>query len=221
MCKTVKIAIDGPSGAGKSTIAKRLAHKLGYVYLDTGAMYRAIALKADAEGCRPEESAQLTAVLDRTEIRIDYRGDAMRVSVDGSDVSEKIREHRVSKLASDFSALKSVRMKLVAMQRRIAATENIVLDGRDIGTFVLPDADYKFYLTASPEERAKRRSIELERRGQPCAYEQILADIRQRDRQDTEREFAPLKKASDAQEIDSTNLTIEQVVDRMLQAIGT
>ena len=220
MCKTVKIAIDGPSGAGKSTIAKLLARALGYVYLDTGAMYRAIALKADAAGCLPQESNRLAHVLENTEIRIDYRDDAMHISVDGVDVSEKIREHRVSKLASDFSALKSVRLKLVDMQRRLSSAANTVLDGRDIGTFVLPDADYKFYLTASAEERAKRRSLELERRGQPCAYEQVLADIRQRDRQDTEREFAPLRKAPDAKEIDSTNLTIEQVVAEMLQAIG-
>ncbi len=219
MKKTVKIAIDGPSGAGKSTIAKRLAAELGFVYLDTGAMYRAIALKADGAGLKPAESPELDVLLRNTEISIKYADGAMRIFLDGADVSEKIREHYVSKLASDFSALKSVRLTLVDMQRKLAGKHDTILDGRDIGTFVLPDADFKFYLTASAEVRAMRRCLELKARGQECEYDRILDDIVRRDLQDMNREFAPLKKAPDALEIDSTEMTVDEVVAGMLSVI--
>ena len=217
--KTIAIAIDGPGGAGKSTIARRLAAELGYVYLGTGAMYRAIALKADGAGLQPVESEALTAMLADTDVSVEYDGGVMRIYTDGADVSERIREHRVSRLASDFSALKSVRLTLVALQRKLAAEKNTILDGRDIGTFVLPDADFKFYLTASAEVRAMRRCLELKSRGQHCEYGRVLQDIVERDYNDSHREFAPLKKAPDAVEIDSTRMTIDEVVAAMLKII--
>lgn len=217
--KTIAIAIDGPGGAGKSTIARRLAAELGYVYLDTGAMYRAIALKADGAGLQPVESEALTAMLADTDVSVEYDGGVMRIYTDGADVSERIREHRVSRLASDFSALKSVRLTLVALQRKLAAEKNTILDGRDIGTFVLPDADFKFYLTASAEVRAMRRCLELKSRGEDCEYGRVLQDIVERDYNDSHREFAPLKKAPDAVEIDSTRMTIDEVVAAMLKII--
>lgn len=217
MAKTINIAIDGPSGAGKSTVARSLAKRMGYVYLDTGAMYRALALKADRAGLTPADD--LTDVLDGTDISVGYRRGEMRVFLDGADVSEAIRQHRMSELASAFSAVKAVRLKLVDIQRKLAAEQDTVLDGRDIGTFVLPDADFKFYLTASAEARARRRSRELKRRGQAVSFEQLLADIRARDERDMNREFAPLRKADDAVEIDSTLLSVDEVLADMMDVI--
>lgn len=219
MNKIRNIAIDGPSGAGKSTIAKRLAKKLDMLYLDTGAMYRAIALAAHRSGLRPVESPALEKLLGAVRLEIFYQKGVQKIVLDGEDVSGAIREHYVSGLASEFSALKSVRLKLVELQRAIAAKNDVILDGRDIGSFVLPDADFKFYLDAAPEVRAGRRAGELRARGQVFEYEAVLRDIIERDRRDMNRDFAPLIRAEDAVYIDSSELSIEAVVERMTEVI--
>ncbi len=215
----MKIAIDGPSGAGKSTMAKKLAAVLGITYLDTGAMYRAIGLKAYREGIATTQEDKLQRLLDNTEINIQYKDGIQKIVLDGEDVSLQIREHYVSKLASDFSAVPIVRLKLVEMQRALANKADCVLDGRDIGTYVLPDADIKFYLTASLEERTERRYAELTARGEKCDKEKIRQDISNRDYNDMHREFAPLKKAEDAIELDTTGLDIETVTSLMIKEI--
>lgn len=216
----MKIAIDGPCGAGKSTMAKRIAQRLGITYLDTGAMYRAIGLKAYRQGIKTTDTEKIETLMENTRIKIGYEKGVQKVYLDGEDVSSAIREHHISKLASDFSALPIVRLKLVEMQREIAAKEDCVLDGRDIGSYVLPDADVKFYLTASLEERTSRRKKELDARGEICDYEKLKEDIAQRDRNDMSRDFAPLKKADDAIEIDTTGLDEEQVTQIMLKEIA-
>lgn len=214
------IAIDGPSGAGKSTVAKLLAARLNLAYLDTGAMYRAVGLKAYESGVSVADEDKIAQLLAKTTIDIVFEGGANIIMLDGRDVSTKIREHHISKLASDVSALKTVRLAMVELQREIASRKPCILDGRDIGTFVLPNADYKFFLTAGVDERAKRRYEELKSRGQQCDFEQLKQDIIQRDYNDSHRDFAPLKKADDAIEIDSTLLGIEQVVEKMLSIIS-
>ena len=204
-----RIAIDGPSGAGKSTIAKAVARRLGIDYIDTGAMYRAIGLKMLSQGLAMEDSQALSDMLAETEI--DFAGG--RVILDGQAVDSLIRTPEVSKAASDCSALAPVRSKLVELQRKMGKTKSVIMDGRDIGTNVLTDAEYKYFLTASPEERALRRYKEMQEKGQESDYDKVLAQIIERDHNDSTRALNPLRKAEDAEEIDSTHMTIDQVVD--------
>ena len=215
----LNIAIDGPSGAGKSTIAKEIAKRLNIIYLDTGAMYRAIGLKAVRLGIDTEDVQGVTGILDSTQIEIKYEDGVQIIYLDGEDVSTAIREHHISKAASNVSKIPAVRLRLVAMQREIAAKNNVVLDGRDITSYVLKDANNKFYLTATPEERAKRRYKELIEKGQNVDYETILADINDRDYNDTHRDFAPLTRTEDSVFIDSTELTVEQAIEKILSYI--
>lgn len=210
-----KIAIDGPSGAGKSTIAKAVAAKLGIDYIDTGAMYRAIGLKMKRLGIEPVESQELLDMLDSTEIDF-HKGD---VILDGEIVNDAIRTPEMSMAASACSALAVVRKKLVELQRKMGETKSVIMDGRDICEVVLPDAEYKYYLTASAEIRAKRRTAELLEKGQDVSYEQVLADIKQRDYNDMNRDVTPLRKAADAVEIDSTSQTIDEVVAKICAPI--
>lgn len=217
----LNIAIDGPSGAGKSTISKMLAKKLGLLYLDTGAMYRAVALYADRKGVDVNDREKVIPLL--ADIDIDFLGDGeeKRIYLNGEDVSEAIREHRVSKMASDVSKIKEVRLFLVEQQREIAKKSDIVLDGRDITSFVLPDSKYKFFLTAAPEERARRRYEELKAKGADVSYEKILEDVNDRDYNDTHRDFAPLVQTDDSVLIDSTNLTTDEVIEVILRYVNT
>ena len=207
--KIYQIAIDGPSGAGKSTIARLVAQKLGIDYIDTGAMYRALGLKMLRQGLPMREDARLLTMLADTDI--DFAGG--RVYLDGEDVSDLIRTQEISKAASDCSAFATVRKKLVELQQKMAGAKSVIMDGRDIGTVVLKDAPYKYYLTASDEERAMRRYRELAAKGASQTYEEVLAQIRQRDYNDTHRAVTPLRKADDAVAIDSTAMCIEEVVD--------
>ena len=210
------IAIDGPVSAGKSTIAKALAQALGILYLDTGATYRALALKMVREGIAPQDTAQVEAALSRTEVSVEQAGRIQRTFLDGEEVSHLIRTPEISRMASKISALRPVREKMVKLQRECAARGDMVLDGRDIGTRVLPNATHKFFLVASAEVRAKRRYEELRASGKPDTFEQVLWDLTERDRQDYQREADPLRCAEDAIEIDTTFLSIEEVVARML-----
>ncbi len=216
----MKIAIDGPAGAGKSTIAKLLAKKLGILYLDTGAMYRAVGLKAIENGVDVTDETAVKKMLDSTTVDVKSEKGVQHVYLDGKDVTGKIREHRVSKAASDISAVPCVRYKMVDLQREIAARCDTVLDGRDIGTFVLPNAEYKIFLTASVAERARRRYEELKAKGEECTLESVASDIEKRDYNDSHRALAPLRKADDAVEIDTTDLSIEEVADKITALIG-
>lgn len=216
----INISIDGPAGAGKSTVAKHISKNLGIIYLDTGAMYRAVALKAIKSGIDTSDAKALEALVRSIDIKVDYKGDEQRIFLDGSDVSQLIRTPEVSLGASDVSAIPAVRIKLVELQREIAKTNDVVMDGRDIGTYVLPDANYKFYLTASLDVRAKRRYNELLEKGAlDTKYEDVLKDISYRDKNDSSRAFAPLAKAFDAVEIDTTDLSFEQVLETILSYI--
>lgn len=209
------VAIDGPAGAGKSTIAKLVAGEIGADYIDTGAMYRAVALKllrTDTDYNDPEALGKLLEAVD-----VDFSEG--RTMLDGEDVSGLIRTPEISALASPSSAIPAVRYKLTDLQQEMGRRKSIVMDGRDIGTVVFPDADFKFFLTASADERARRRTNEMLEKGQEADFEQIKADIIQRDYQDSHREFRPLKKADDAIEIDSSDMTIQQVVDTMMSYI--
>nr|WP_197714800.1 (d)CMP kinase [Maliibacterium massiliense] len=215
----MQIAIDGPSGAGKSTIAKALAKKLQMTYLDTGAMYRAIALKTLRMGLTAADVKGIETMLKHTDVSIAYIDGVQHVLLDGEDVSGLIRTNRVSKAASDTSAIPAVRQKLLELQRSIARSRDVVLDGRDIGTFVLPHATYKFFLTAKSQERARRRYEELLARGIAAELNDVHAQILQRDHNDSHRAIAPLKKAEDAVEIDSTFNTPDEVLQMMLDYI--
>ena len=216
----MNIAIDGPAGAGKSTIAKLLAAKLGILYLDTGAMYRAVGLKALNTGVDISDEAAVEKMLADTKIDVTQENGVQHVYLDGNDVSSAIRENAVSKAASDISAVPCVRYKMVDLQREIASRCDTVLDGRDIGTFVLPNAEYKIFLPASAEERAKRRYAELKAKGSTLTFEQIKDDIVKRDYNDSHRALAPLKKADDATEVDTTAMSIDDVVGRIYAIIG-
>ncbi len=214
----LNIALDGPSGAGKSTIAKAAAKKLGFVYVDTGALYRSIAYNALSKGVDLDDAEAVTASLEGLDLKLTYIDGAQAVLANGENVSDRIRTPEVSMGASKVSAVPAVREFLLETQRSIARENDIIMDGRDIGTVVLPDAQVKLFLTASAEERANRRFKELQEKGDPSTYEEVLADINQRDYNDTHREIAPLKQAEDAQVIDSTNMTIDQVVDAICLA---
>lgn len=214
-----QIAIDGPSGAGKSTIARMLAARLGIAYLDTGAMYRACALHMLDKNISLEDERRVAEELLNIDMGIIFENGAQKMFVSGKDVSERIREHHMSKAASDISKLPCVREKLVSLQRELAKKQSCVLDGRDICLHVLPDARYKFFLTASANERAKRRAAELAQKGKQVNFETVLADINDRDYNDMHRAASPLVQAPDAVLVDSTNMTLEQVLDYMLSFI--
>ena len=213
----MKIAIDGPAGAGKSSIAKLVAGELGFIYIDTGAMYRASALYAIENGIKITAESFTKEILDKINIDIRYDGDGQRIFLCGKDGTKRIREADVSIGASDIAVIPAVRLKLVDLQRTLAEGNNVIMDGRDIGTYVLPDAELKIYLTASVEERAMRRLKELKVKGQTADFEQVKRDISYRDKNDSEREFAPLKKADDAVLVDSTDMTIDEVKERILE----
>lgn len=211
----INIAIDGPAGAGKSTIAKAVAAKLGIIYLDTGAMYRAVAYAALKKGIDVKDPEGVAQLLENLEMDIRYENGIQNVHVNGENATPYLRTPEMSKAASDISALPVVRYKMVELQREFAAKYDVVLDGRDIGTFVLPDANCKFYMTASPEERAKRRFEELTAKGETCDYNAVLQDIVKRDYNDSHREVAPLKQADDAYYLDTTELSIAEVTERV------
>lgn len=206
----VSIAIDGPSGAGKSTLAKRLAKELGYIYVDTGAMYRSIGLYALRQGVDPKNADAVQGLLPDIQLDIRLQDGSQHVYLNGEDVSTDIRAEAVGMAASAVSAHPAVRAFLLDTQRNLAKGQNILMDGRDIGTVVLPDATVKIFLTASPEARAERRRKELEEKGQPADFATVLADIEQRDYQDTHRAVAPLKQAEDAVLVDSGDIDFEQ-----------
>ena len=213
----MKIAIDGPAGAGKSSIAKLAAKELGFIYIDTGAMYRASALYAIENGIEICEKSFSKEVLDKIKIDIKYDEDGQRIILCGKDVSKRIREADVSIGASNIAVIPAVRLKLVELQRELAKGNDVIMDGRDIGTYVLPDAELKIYLTASTDERARRRLLELHEKGQTAEFEQVKKDIEYRDKNDSEREFAPLRQAEDAILVDSTDMTIDEVKNRILE----
>lgn len=215
MSKIFQIAIDGPSGAGKSTIAKRVAAELAIDYIDTGAMYRAVGLKMLRLGIPMEENETLFEMLANTDVDFSEG----RVYLDGEDVSDLIRTQEVSKAASDCSAFATVRRKLVELQQAMGKRKSVIMDGRDIGTVVLKDAEYKFYLTATAEERAMRRFRELQAKGSTDTYEKVLEDVNNRDFNDMHRDVDPLRQAEDAVLIDSTNMSIEEVVDFVIEAV--
>ena len=223
MNKTFSIAIDGPAGAGKSTIAKALAKELGAMYLDTGAMYRAFGLYMLRRGAA-SDAAAVAAAVDGVDITVEYVDGTQHIYLGGEDVSAAIREPEVSMAASAVSKVPEVRVRMVALQRRIAEGHNVVMDGRDIGTAVLPNATLKIFLTASAEVRAKRRCLELEEKGMAEPYEKVLQEMIERDYQDTHRAASPLRAAEDARPVDSSDLTLEQTVaamrDMALEAIG-
>lgn len=213
MKNLINIALDGPSGSGKSTIAKFLSQKLDILYLDTGAMYRACALKALSLGIDTLDEKGVSGFINDINLEIKYSCGAQKTFLDGADVSEKIREPHVSMQASNISSLKCVRLKMVDMQRQIAKSMSCVLDGRDIGSFVLPDADFKFYITASVQVRAKRRYDELVKKGHAVDLDQLQKEIEQRDYNDMHRDFAPLTCCADAIKIDTSDMSIEEVVN--------
>lgn len=221
MTKTYAIAIDGPAGAGKSTMAKRLAKELGYYYVDTGAIYRTVAYFLDLLGVSPKDVDGVERYIDELTVGIEYDEEGTQhMIMNGMDVTGDIRTPDISQKASLVSAHAVVREMLLDMQRDIAKHHNVVMDGRDIGTVVLPKADIKIFLTATPEVRAKRRCDELQAKGQKAVYDTVLKDIIQRDYQDTHREIAPLKMARDSVKLDTSELSVDGVVAEMKRIIG-
>ena len=216
----IRIAIDGPAGAGKSTIAKNVAKRLNILHLDTGAMYRAVGLYAVENNIDPQDEEKVSDMLCNVDIKVRYKNGAQQTFLNGEDVSGKIRTSEISNAASAVSKWPEVRKLLVSIQKNIASKMSIVMDGRDIGTFVMPDAEYKFFLTASVDQRAKRRYLELAGKGMQAELNAVKSDIAQRDHQDTTRQFAPLKKADDAMEIDTTELDISQVLQKVYERLG-
>ncbi|XCP83883.1 (d)CMP kinase [Roseburia hominis] len=209
------IAIDGPAGAGKSTIAKLVAKKKGYIYVDTGAMYRGMAIHFIKKGICPEETKKIAAACADAKVTIGYEDGVQQIYLNGENVTSMLREEAVGNMASMSSAVPAVRAKLLDLQRNLAQEKDVVMDGRDIGTHVLPNADVKIYLTASVECRANRRYKELTEKGISCDLEEIAKDIEERDARDMNREIAPLKQAEDAHLIDSSDMTIDEVVDKI------
>ncbi|MCD8364149.1 MAG: (d)CMP kinase [Lachnospiraceae bacterium] len=210
------VAIDGPAGAGKSTIAKRIAKEKGYIYVDTGAMYRAMAVYLLRKGIAPDDREGIEKACDGADISIEYRDGEQVVLLNGENVNPLLRTEEVGNMASASSVVPLVREKLVSLQQQLGRKADVVMDGRDIGTVVLPDADVKVYLTASPGTRAKRRFLELQEKGMAADPATIQADIEERDYRDMHRETSPLKQAEDAVLVDSSDMTIEQVVERIL-----
>lgn len=211
------IAIDGPAGAGKSTIARRVAKELSFIYVDTGAMYRAMALYLLREGVDRNNKEQIGEICQNAEISIEYQNGEQIVLLNGENVNAHLRTEEVGNMASVSSAVPRVREKLLSLQRKLAKDMSVVMDGRDIGTTILPDADVKIYLTASSLTRAKRRYLELQEKGAVCNLDEIQKDIEERDQRDMNREISPLRQADDAILVDSSDLTIEQVVERILE----
>ena len=220
MGKFVSVAIDGPAGAGKSTMAKRVAKELGYLYVDTGAIYRTVGYHMWLMGIGPKDADGIRRCLDDVNIEIRHLDDGVQhMILNGQDVTGEIRTPEMSRYASGVSAQKCVRDYLLDMQRKFARKHNVVMDGRDIGTVVLPNAQVKIFLTASPEERAKRRFEELTAKGEAVRYEEVLKDMKARDKQDTERAIAPLRAAPDAVKLDTSDNTIEQSVEQILSIV--
>lgn len=220
MKKVYSIAIDGPAGAGKSSIAKQVAKELGFVYVDTGAIYRTVGYHMDLMGIGPKDTDGITRLLDDVNLSITYDETGLQhMILNGRDVTAEIRTPEMSQIASLISAQSCVREFLLDMQRNVAREHNVIMDGRDIGTVVLPHADLKIYLTASAQERAKRRLLEMEAKGQKAKFETVLREIEQRDHQDMTRAIAPLKKAKDAMLIDTTELDLEGAVAAVKAAV--
>lgn len=217
MSNYFSIAIDGPAGAGKSTIAKKIAKKLDFIYVDTGAMYRALALYFIRNKISSNDKEQIEKACDRVDVTIEYKDGEQQVLLNGENVSGLIRTEEVGNMASASSVYPVVRLKLVELQRSLASKTNVVMDGREIGTFVLPEANLKIYLTASSEERARRRFLELKEKGIAADIGEIEKDIIERDTRDMNREFAPLKQADDAIVLDSSNMAIDEVVDTIIK----
>lgn len=218
--KYISVAIDGPAGAGKSSVSKAVAKSLGYTYIDTGAMYRAVALFAIEKGFDiVKEKEKLVSQLDEVDIDIKYINDSQRIYLMGKDVSERIRKEDVSVGASNVAIIAEVREKLVLIQRKMAESANVIMDGRDICSYVLPNADVKIFLTASSESRAKRRYDQLCEKGVESSFEKIKADMEYRDKNDSEREVAPLRKAEDATLIDTTNCDFYEAIERVKNLI--
>lgn len=215
----INIAIDGPSGAGKSTIARLLARELGFIYVDTGAMYRAIGLYARRQGIAPAEAAEVAGMLTDIHIDLVYREGEQHICLNGADVSEEIRTEEISRYASAVSAVPAVRAFLLELQRSMAAENSVIMDGRDIGTVILPNAEVKIFLTADDTARARRRYAELREKGQDVTFEDVLENLRQRDKNDAERAVAPLRPAEDAVPVDTTDLDLAQSVEAIKAVI--
>lgn len=209
------VAIDGPAGAGKSTIAKLVAKEKGYIYVDTGAMYRGLAIHFLNRGIDPEDRDAVAEACRDAEVTIGYEDGVQQIYLNGENVTSMLRTEETGNMASKTSAIPEVREKLLELQRSLAREKDVIMDGRDIGTNILPDADVKIYLTASVETRARRRYDELREKGEDCSLEEISRDIKERDERDMTREIAPLKKADDAVLVDSSDMTIQQVVDEI------
>ena len=213
------VAIDGPAGAGKSSVAKAAAQELGFIYVDTGAIYRTIALYVLRQGVDPHQASAVEALLPQVQVSLEYTQQGQKMLLNGEDVTALIRTPEVSMATSACSAIPAVRAYLLQLQRDLAAENNVLMDGRDIGTVVLPQAQLKVFLTASPEERARRRVAQLEKAGQQADYASILRDIQQRDYQDSHRETAPLRPAEDAVLLDNSSYTFEESVRRLVALV--
>lgn len=213
------VAIDGPAGAGKSSVAKAAAQELGFIYVDTGAIYRTIALYVLRQGVDPHQASAVEALLPQVQVSLEYTQQGQKMLLNGEDVTALIRTPEVSMATSACSAIPAVRAYLLQLQRDLAAENNVLMDGRDIGTVVLPHAQLKVFLTASPEERARRRVAQLEKAGQQADYASILRDIQQRDYQDSHRETAPLRPAEDAMLLDNSSYTFEESVRRLVALV--
>ena len=219
MAEHISVAIDGPSGAGKSTIAKAAAARFGLIYADTGAIYRTVGLAAQRQGADPRNENAVSEMLPRISVELCYENGRQRMLLNGEDVTELIRTPEISLYASDVSALAAVREYLMDMQRSLAETRDVVMDGRDIGTVVLPNAGLKIFLTASPEERARRRWLELRERGDGSSLSDVLRDMEKRDRNDSTRALAPLRPAEDSVTVDTTGLTLKESIERVCTLI--
>ena len=211
------VAIDGPAGAGKSTIAKLVAKEKGFIYVDTGAMYRGLAIHFLNQGIQADETEKVIKACQDAEVTIRYENGIQQVYLNGANITSRLRDEEVGNMSSMTSAIPEVRAKLLELQQNLARTQNVIMDGRDIGTCVLPNADVKIFLTASVETRAKRRYEELMAKGVPCNLDEIESDIRERDYRDMTREIAPLKQAEDAVKVDSSYMTIPEVVDKIVE----